>query len=85
MYSIELGRATFFAETDETLLSTHNLGLCSSFLSPAKTLTDPKQQWKLSFIAAFALTTRAYITFVDPDALTDDRLGFAFGIPIVSE
>jgi len=60
-------------------------GLCSSFLSPIKTLTDRRQQWKLSFIAAFALTTRAYVAFVDPDALTDDRLGFARGIPIVSE
>jgi len=61
-------------------------GLMSSFVvAPVKTLTDPSQQWKLSFLAAFALTTRIYVTWIDPDALTDQRLGYGDStVPIVS-
>ena len=61
-------------------------GLMSSFVvAPVKTLTDPSQQWKLSFLAAFALTTRIYVTCIDPDALTDQRLGYGDStVPIVS-
>lgn len=61
-------------------------GLMSSFVvAPVKTLTDPSQQWKLSFLAAFALTTRVYVTMIDPDALTDQRLGYGDStVPIVS-
>ena len=49
-----------------------------------QTLTDPSQHWKLAFLAAFCLSTRAYVTLIDPDALKDERLGFTSGIPIVS-
>ena len=61
-------------------------GLMSSFVvAPVKTLTDPSQQWKLSFLAAFALTTRIYITAIDPDALKDQRLGYGDStVPIPS-
>lgn len=61
-------------------------GLMSSFVvAPVKTLTDPSQQWKLSFLAAFALTTRIYITAIDPDALKDQRLGYGDStMPIAS-
>mmetsp|Transcript_2763 Transcript_2763/g.4205 ORF Transcript_2763/g.4205 Transcript_2763/m.4205 type:complete len:382 (-) Transcript_2763:143-1288(-) len=61
-------------------------GLMSSFVvAPVKTLTDPSQQWKLSFLAAFALTTRVYITMIDPDALKDQRLGYGEStVPIAS-
>mmetsp|Transcript_3034 Transcript_3034/g.6656 ORF Transcript_3034/g.6656 Transcript_3034/m.6656 type:complete len:382 (+) Transcript_3034:88-1233(+) len=60
-------------------------GLMSSFVSaPMKTLTDPSQQWKLAFLAAFCLTTRLYVTLIDPDALKDERLGYSSGLPIVS-
>lgn len=60
-------------------------GLMSSFVvAPKKTLTEPSQQWKLAFLAAFCVTTRAYVTLIDPDALKDERLGFSSGIPIVS-
>jgi len=60
-------------------------GLMSSFvIAPKKTLTDPSQQWKLAFLAAFALTARVYVTVIDPDALTDERLGYTSGLPIVS-
>lgn len=61
-------------------------GLMSSFVvAPVKTLTDPSQQWKLSFLAAFALATRVYVTLIDPDALTDQRLGYGdSSVPIVS-
>lgn len=60
-------------------------GLASSFvLAPRATLTNPKNQWKLCFIAAFALTTKLYVTLIDPDALNDERLGYAPNIPIVS-
>ena len=62
-------------------------GLMSSFVvapRPKKTLTDPSQQWKLAFLAAFALTARVYVTVIDPDALTDERLGYTSGLPIVS-
>lgn len=60
-------------------------GLMSSFVvAPKKTLTDPSQHWKLAFLAAFCLSTRAYVTLIDPDALKDERLGFTSGIPIVS-
>ncbi|KAL3803152.1 hypothetical protein HJC23_003427 [Cyclotella cryptica] len=60
-------------------------GLASSFvLAPRATLTSSKNQWKLCFVAAFALTTRLYVTLVDPDALKDDRLGYSQNIPIVS-
>lgn len=61
-------------------------GLMSSFVvvAPKKTLTDPSQQWKLAFLAAFALTARVYVTVIDPDALTDERLGYTSGLPIVS-
>jgi len=61
-------------------------GLMSSFVvAPVKTLTDPSQQWKLSFLAAFALTTRVYITMIDPDALKDQRLGYGEStMPIAS-
>jgi uncharacterized membrane protein YedE/YeeE len=60
-------------------------GLASSFvISPSATLTNPKNQWKLCFLAAFALTTRLYVTLIDPDALKDERLGFSPNIPIVS-
>lgn len=61
-------------------------GLMSSFVvAPVKTLTDPAQQWKLSFLAAFALTARVYVTLIDPDALTDQRLGYGDAtMPIVS-
>ena len=61
-------------------------GLMSSFVvAPKKTLTDPAQQWKLAFLAAFALTSRVYVTLIDKDALKDERLGYASGLPIVSE
>lgn len=60
-------------------------GLMSSFVvAPKKTLTDPSQQWKLAFLAAFCLTTRVYVTLIDPDALKDERLGYSSGLPIVS-
>ena len=59
-------------------------GLMSSFVVAPKTLTDPSQQWKLAFLAAFALTARVYVTVIDPDALTDERLGYTSGLPIVS-
>lgn len=60
-------------------------GLMASFVvSPKKTLTDPAQQWKLAFLAAFCLTTRVYVTMIDTDALKDERLGHASDIPIVS-
>lgn len=60
-------------------------GLASSFvLTPRATLTNPKNQWKLCFVAAFALTTRLYVTLIDPEALKDERLGYAPNIPIVS-
>jgi uncharacterized membrane protein YedE/YeeE len=60
-------------------------GLASSFVvSPSETLTNPKNQWKLSFLAAFALTTRLYVSLIDPEALKDERLGFSPNIPIVS-
>jgi uncharacterized membrane protein YedE/YeeE len=60
-------------------------GLMSSFVvAPKKTLTDPSQQWKLAFLAAFCLTTRVYVTMIDPNALTDERLGYSSGLPIVS-
>jgi uncharacterized membrane protein YedE/YeeE len=60
-------------------------GLASSFVvAPRATLTDSKNQWKLCFIAAFALTTRLYVTYIDPDALKDERLGYSENIPIVS-
>ena len=60
-------------------------GLMSSFVvSPKKTLTDPSQQWKLAFLAAFALTARIYVTVIDPEALKDERLGYSSGLPIVS-
>lgn len=61
-------------------------GLMSSFVvAPVKTLTDPAQQLKLSFLAAFALTARVYVTLIDPDALTYQRLGYGDAImPIVS-
>ena len=61
-------------------------GLMSSFVvAPVKTLTDPSQQWKLSFLAAFALTARVYITMIDPDALKDQRLGYGEStVPIAS-
>ncbi len=60
-------------------------GLMSSFVvSPKKTLTDPSQQWKLAFLAAFALTARIYVTVIDPEALKDERLGYNSGLPIVS-
>lgn len=60
-------------------------GLMSSFVvAPKKTLTDSAQQWKLAFLAAFCLTTRVYVTLIDKDALTDERLGYNSGIPIVS-
>ena len=60
-------------------------GLMSSFVvvAPKKTF-DPSQQWKLAFLAAFALTARVYVTVIDPDALTDERLGYTSGLPIVS-
>jgi uncharacterized membrane protein YedE/YeeE len=60
-------------------------GLMSSFVTaPKKTLTDPGQQWKLAFLAAFSLTARVYVTVIDPDALKDERLGYSSNIPIVS-
>lgn len=61
-------------------------GLMSSFIvAPVKTLSDPSQQWKLSFLAAFALATRVYITLIDPDALKDQRLGYGDAtMPIAS-
>jgi uncharacterized membrane protein YedE/YeeE len=60
-------------------------GLAASFVvAPRATLTNPKHQWKLCFVAAFALTTRLYVTFIDPDALKDERLGYSPSIPIVS-
>ena len=61
-------------------------GLMSSFVvAPVKTLSDPSQQWKLSFLAAFALTARLWVSLVDPDALKDHRLGYDdSSVPIVS-
>ena len=60
-------------------------GLMSSFVvNPKKTLIDPSQQWKLAFLAAFCLMTRVYVTMIDPNALTDERLGYTSGLPIVS-
>jgi uncharacterized membrane protein YedE/YeeE len=60
-------------------------GLMSSFVvAPMKTLTEPSQQWKLAFLAAFALTTRVYVTMIDKDALKDERLGYSPLLPIVS-
>lgn len=60
-------------------------GLMSSFVvAPIKTLTDPSQQWKLAFLAAFCLTSRIYVTMIDPDALKDERLGYSPNLPIVS-
>mmetsp|Transcript_659 Transcript_659/g.1203 ORF Transcript_659/g.1203 Transcript_659/m.1203 type:complete len:390 (+) Transcript_659:116-1285(+) len=60
-------------------------GMMSSFvLTPQKILTDPSQQWKLAFLAAFSLTTIVYVTMIDVDALKDERLGYSEGIPIVS-
>lgn len=60
-------------------------GLMSAFVvAPKKTLTDPSQQWKLAFLAAFCLMTRMYVTFIDPDALTDERIGYQTDVPIVS-
>jgi len=59
--------------------------MMSSFvLTPQKILTDPSQQWKLAFLAAFSLTTIVYVTMIDVDALKDERLGYSEGIPIVS-
>lgn len=60
-------------------------GLMSSFVvNPKKTLIDPSQQWKLAFLAAFCLMTRVYVTMIDSNALTDERLGYTSGLPIVS-
>lgn len=60
-------------------------GLMSSFaVAPIKTATEPSQQWKLAFLAAFALTTRVYVTLIDKDALKDERLGYSSGLPIVA-
>jgi hypothetical protein len=57
-------------------------GLMSSFVvAPQKTLTDPSQNWKLAFIAAFSVAARVLI---DRDALKDERQGSSFGLPIVS-
>ena len=57
-------------------------GIASSLvLSPKSTLTDPKHHWKLCFIASFALTTRLYLSFIDPNALND---GHSQSIPVVS-
>ena len=57
-------------------------GLASSFvLSTRATLTQPKNHWKLCFIAAFAATTKIYLTFVDTKALDE---GLAPGVTVVS-
>jgi uncharacterized membrane protein YedE/YeeE len=60
-------------------------GLASSLVvSPRKTFTDPSQTWKLSFLAAFWLTSRLYIAYVDKDALKDPSMNSNSEIPIVS-
>ncbi len=60
-------------------------GLMSSFVTtPVRTLTDPSQLWKLAFLASFCVTTRLYLTMIDPDALKDERLGNSSILPIVS-
>ena len=60
-------------------------GIVSSFiLTPRKTLTESSQQWKLSFMAAFLLSVKAYVTYIDGNALVDSALGVDPKISIVS-
>ena len=60
-------------------------GIVSSFvLTPRKTVTESSQQWKLSFMAAFLLSVKAYVTYIDGDALVDASLGANPKISIVS-
>ena len=60
-------------------------GIASSFiLTPRQTLTESSQQWKLSFMAAFLLTVRAYTAYIDGDAMVDKSLGVDPKIAIVS-
>ena len=60
-------------------------GIVSSFiLTPRKTITESSQQWKLSFVAAFLLSVKAYVTYIDGNALVDAALGVDPKISIVS-
>ncbi len=60
-------------------------GLAASLVvTPRNILTEDSQHWKLSFIAAFALTTRLYVSYIDPDALKDARLENDLSATVVS-
>ena len=79
---IGLSAATLLLFSGDVLGSS---GIVSSFvLTPRKTLTESSQQWKLSFMAAFLLSVKAYVTYIDGDALVDASLGADPKISIVS-